>query len=76
MCIRDSEYSINLPTKFWYRKKEWKGWINVVNPFRASKMCIRDRVCEHLVPLFIAYKHPFLHDMKKRMLVSLSLIHI
>ena len=20
-------------------------------------------VCEHLVPLFIAYKHPFLHDM-------------
>ena len=34
--LMEIEYSINLPTKFWYRKKEWKGWINVVNPFRAS----------------------------------------
>lgn len=34
--LMGNEYSINLPTKFWYRKKEWKGWINVVNPFRAS----------------------------------------
>lgn len=25
-----------LATKFWYKKKEWKGWINVVNPFRVS----------------------------------------
>ena len=32
----ENEYSVNLPTKFWYRGKEWKGWINVVNPFRAS----------------------------------------
>lgn len=31
-----NEYSINLPTKFWYKKKQWKGWINVVNPFRAA----------------------------------------
>ncbi|MFR1814146.1 conjugal transfer protein MobC [Dysgonomonas capnocytophagoides] len=31
-----NDYSINLPTKFWYKKKQWKGWINVVNPFRAS----------------------------------------
>lgn len=30
-----NDYSINLPTKFWYKKKQWKGWINVVNPFRA-----------------------------------------
>ncbi len=34
--LLQSEYSVNLPTKFWYKKKEWKGWINVVNPFRAS----------------------------------------
>jgi hypothetical protein len=34
--LLESEYSVNLPTKFWYKKKEWKGWINVVNPFRAS----------------------------------------
>ena len=34
--LLQSEYSVNLPTKFWYKNKEWKGWINVVNPFRAS----------------------------------------
>jgi DNA-binding transcriptional regulator YbjK len=34
--LLQSEYSINLSTKFWYKKKEWKGWINIVNPFRAS----------------------------------------
>lgn len=31
-----NEYSINLPTKFWYKKKQHNGWINVVNPFRAA----------------------------------------
>ena len=34
--LLQSEYSVNLPTIFWYKKKEWRGWINVVNPFRAS----------------------------------------
>lgn len=34
--LLQNEYSVNLPTKFWYRKKQWRGWINVVNPFRAS----------------------------------------
>lgn len=32
----ENEYSVNLPTRFWYKKKMWHGWINVVNPFRAS----------------------------------------
>ena len=31
-----NEYSINLPTRFYYKKKWNPGWINVVNPFRAS----------------------------------------
>ena len=31
-----NEYSINLPTRFYYKKKWNDGWINVVNPFRAS----------------------------------------
>ena len=34
--LMENEYSINLPTRFWYKKKMWKGWINVVNPFRAT----------------------------------------
>ena len=32
----ENEYSINLPTRFYYKKKWNEGWINVVNPFRAS----------------------------------------
>ena len=31
-----NDYSVNLPTRFYYKKKWNKGWINVVNPFRAS----------------------------------------
>lgn len=34
--LLQNEYSVNLPTKFVYKGKEWQGWINVVNPFRAS----------------------------------------
>ena len=34
--LMENEYSINLPTRFYYKKKWNKGWINVVNPFRAS----------------------------------------
>jgi hypothetical protein len=31
-----NEYSVNLPTRFYYEKKWNNGWINVVNPFRAT----------------------------------------
>ncbi|ATA90332.1 conjugal transfer protein TraG [Capnocytophaga stomatis] len=34
--LMQNEYSINLPTLFYYQKKWNKGWINVVNPFRAT----------------------------------------
>lgn len=34
--LMENEYSVNLPTRFYYRKKWNKGWINVVNPFRAT----------------------------------------
>ena len=34
--LMENEYSINLPTRFYYKKKWNNGWINVVNPFRAS----------------------------------------
>ena len=34
--LMTNEYSVNLPTLFYYRKKWNKGWINVVNPFRAT----------------------------------------
>ena len=34
--LLENEYSVNLPTRFYYKKKWNKGWINVVNPFRAT----------------------------------------
>ena len=34
--LMENEYSVNLPTKFVYQGREWNGWINVVNVFRAS----------------------------------------
>lgn len=34
--LMENEYSVNLPIRFYYKKKWNNGWINVVNPFRAS----------------------------------------
>lgn len=34
--LMENEYSVNLPTRFFYKKKTHNGWINIVNPFRAS----------------------------------------
>lgn len=32
----DTAFSINIPTKFYFRKKVYDGWINIVNPFRGA----------------------------------------
>lgn len=34
--LLENEYSVNLPTRFYYRKRWNNGWINIVNPFRAT----------------------------------------
>lgn len=34
--LMENEYSVNLPTRFQYRGRLNDGWINVVNPFRAT----------------------------------------
>ncbi|MBA5793463.1 YWFCY domain-containing protein [Flavobacterium sp. xlx-214] len=34
--LKENEYSVNLPTKFYYKGKWNNGWINIVNPFRAT----------------------------------------
>lgn len=34
--LMENEYSVNLPTKFYYKNKWNNGWINIVNPFRAT----------------------------------------
>jgi uncharacterized membrane protein YeaQ/YmgE (transglycosylase-associated protein family) len=32
----DTPYSVNIPMQFYYRKKIWNGYINIVNPFRGT----------------------------------------
>ncbi|MEG0851388.1 MAG: YWFCY domain-containing protein, partial [Flavobacterium sp.] len=34
--LMQNEYSVNLPTKFYYKGKWNNGYINIVNPFRAT----------------------------------------
>ena len=34
--IVDTPYSVNIPMQFYYRKKIWNGYINIVNPFRGT----------------------------------------
>ena len=34
--LMKNEYSVNLPTKFYYKGRWNHGWINIVNPFRAT----------------------------------------
>jgi hypothetical protein len=34
--LMENEYSVNLPTRFEHKGETYNGWINVVNPFRAS----------------------------------------
>lgn len=34
--LKENEYSVNIPTEYRVKKKKRKGWVNVVNPFRAT----------------------------------------
>jgi hypothetical protein len=32
----ETPYSVNIPMQFYYKKKVWNGYINIVNPFRGT----------------------------------------
>ncbi len=32
----NNAYSVNIPMKYYYKKRIIKGWFNIINPFRAS----------------------------------------
>jgi hypothetical protein len=34
--IIDTPYSVNIPMSYHYKKRQNKGWINIVNPFRGT----------------------------------------
>lgn len=32
----NTEYSVNIPMKYYWKRKMFKGWINIINPFRGT----------------------------------------
>lgn len=71
--LMENEYSVNLPTKFYYKEKWNSGWINVVNPFRAtivlgtpgsgkSYAIINNYIKQHIEKGFSMYIYDFKFD--------------
>ncbi|HRO46314.1 conjugal transfer protein MobC [Agriterribacter sp.] len=71
--LMSNEYSVNLPTKFYYKSKWNEGWINVVNPFRAtivlgtpgsgkSYAIINNYIKQHIEKEFSMYIYDFKFD--------------
>lgn len=68
-----NEYSVNLPTKFYYHGKWNDGYINVVNPFRAtivlgtpgsgkSYAIVNNYIKQHIEKGFSIYIYDFKFD--------------
>lgn len=71
--LMENEYSVNLPTKFYYKGKWNDGWINVVNPFRASIVLgtpgsgksyaiVNNYIKQHIEKGFAMYVYDFKFD--------------
>lgn len=71
--LMQNEYSVNLPTRFYYKGKWHKGWINVVNPFRAtivlgtpgsgkSYAIVNNYIKQHIEKGFSMYIYDFKFD--------------
>ncbi len=69
----ENEYSVNLPTRFYYKGKWNDGWINIVNPFRASTVLgtpgsgksyaiINNYIKQHIEKGFSMYIYDFKFD--------------
>jgi hypothetical protein len=76
-----NEYSINLPTRFKIQKKEKKGWLNVINPFRAtlvvgtpgagkSYFVIRHFITQHIRKGFSMFVYDFKYDDLSRIVYN------
>ncbi|MGX9987154.1 conjugal transfer protein MobC [Soonwooa purpurea] len=81
-----NEYSVNLPTKFYYRGKWNNGWINVVNPFRAtivlgtpgsgkSFAVVNNYIKQHIEKGFSMYIYDFKFDDLSTIAYNHLLIH-
>lgn len=84
--LMENEYSVNLPTKFWYNKKQHNGWINIVNPFRAtivlgtpgsgkSYAVVNNYIKQHIEKGFSMYIYDFKFDDLSTIAYNHLLIH-
>ena len=66
----ENEYSVNLPTTYQLGKKQRQGWVNIVNPFRATLVfgtpgsgksfaVINQFIKQHLAKGFAMYVYDF-----------------
>jgi hypothetical protein len=71
--LLENEYSVNLPTTFLLKGQERKGWINLINPFRAilvigtpgagkSYFVIRHIITQHIRKGFTMFLYDFKFD--------------
>ena len=71
--LLENEYSVNLPTRFCYNGQSRTGWINVVNPFRATAVLgtpgsgksyavINSYIRQHIEKGFAMYIYDFKFD--------------
>jgi hypothetical protein len=69
----ENEYSINLPAKYYLKRKERYSWINIINPFRGSLVMgtpgsgksyfvIRHIITQHIKKGFTMFLYDFKYD--------------
>lgn len=83
--LMTNEYSVNLPTRFYYNRKWHAGWINVVNPFRATLVLgtpgsgksyavinnyIRQQIAKGFACYIYDFKHPDLSTIAYNQLLK------
>jgi hypothetical protein len=82
----ENEYSVNLPTTYVLKNQVRKGWINVVNPFRAtlvigtpgagkSYFVIRHVITQHIKKGFTMFLYDYKYDDLSRIAYNALLKH-
>lgn len=71
--LLENEFSVNLPTQFRIKRQVFTGWLNIINPFRAtlvvgtpgagkSYFVIRHIITQHLSKGFSMFVYDFKYD--------------
>ncbi|MBR2218496.1 MAG: YWFCY domain-containing protein [Alistipes sp.] len=82
-----NEYSVNLPTRYYFHGRWRRGWINVVNPFRATMVLgtpgsgksyavVNSYIRQHIEKGFSMYIYDFKFDDLSRIAYNHLLRHL